>query len=121
MLKIFLSLLFIFFPLFGCDRRKEDMSQQEEPQETELTLPQIPSPAIPYKPTSRDIQTALKNAGFYKGRIDGDIGPLSKEAIRQFQSENDLVVDGKVGPKTWVVLGEYLSTEDTDSETEDIN
>jgi len=67
-------------------------------------------PAGPYKPTPNDIQTALKNAGFYTGAIDGKIGPNSKKAITEFQKSNDLVVDGKVGPKTWAVLSRYLSS-----------
>lgn len=66
-------------------------------------------PSGPYKPTPNDIQTALKNAGFYTGAIDGKIGPNSKKAITEFQKSNDLVVDGKVGPKTWAVLSRYLS------------
>ncbi|MFA5310714.1 MAG: peptidoglycan-binding domain-containing protein [Candidatus Omnitrophota bacterium] len=72
-------------------------------------------PSGPYKPTPNDIQTALKNAGFYTGAIDGKIGPNSKKAITEFQKSNDLVVDGKVGPKTWAVLSRYLSPVAQDS------
>ncbi len=32
---------------------------------------------------------------------DGIFGPVTDEAVRQFQRENSLVVDGKVGEKTW--------------------
>lgn len=60
-------------------------------------------------PTPKQVQTALQNAGFYKGEIDGKIGPKSKEAIVNFQKDNGLVVDGKVGPKTWAKLKEHLS------------
>jgi len=66
-------------------------------------------PEGPYKPSDIDIQTALKNAGFYSGAIDGKIGPVSKKAIVEFQKANDLVADGKVGPKTWSVLSRYLN------------
>lgn len=66
-------------------------------------------PAGPYKPTSTEIQTALKNAGFYTGAIDGKIGPMSKKAIEAFQQANGLTVDGKVGPKTWALLSKYLN------------
>ncbi|MFY9402396.1 MAG: peptidoglycan-binding domain-containing protein [Candidatus Omnitrophota bacterium] len=65
-------------------------------------------PEGPYKPTAIQIQTALKNANFYTGSIDGKIGPLSKKAIVEFQKANNLVADGKVGPKTWSVLERYL-------------
>lgn len=66
-------------------------------------------PQGPYKPSNIEIQTALKGAGFYSGKIDGSIGPKSKKAIENFQSANGLKVDGKVGPKTWEALSKYLN------------
>jgi peptidoglycan hydrolase-like protein with peptidoglycan-binding domain len=66
-------------------------------------------PAGPYKPTVNEIQTALKNAGFYSGTIDGKIGPNTKKAITEFQKSQGLVADGKVGPKTWDLLNKYLN------------
>jgi peptidoglycan hydrolase-like protein with peptidoglycan-binding domain len=71
-------------------------------------------PAGPYKPTSEQIQIALKNAGYYTGPIDSKIGPMSKKAIEEFQKANNLQVDGKVGPKTWQVLSKYLNTAPTE-------
>ena len=59
-------------------------------------------------PSPRQIQAALKNAGYYQGVIDGKIGRQSRQAIRDFQKANNLSVDGKVGKKTWVALREYL-------------
>jgi peptidoglycan hydrolase-like protein with peptidoglycan-binding domain len=56
----------------------------------------------------RQIQEALKNSGFYKGGIDGKIGPATKSAIRSFQKANKLNVDGVVGEKTWEELKKYL-------------
>ena len=75
--------------------------------ESSAKLDPLP-PAGPYKPTAFEIQTALQNANFYTGSIDGKIGPVSKKAIVEFQKANNLVADGKVGPKTWSVLGKYL-------------
>lgn len=60
------------------------------------------------KPTNKDIQQALQNAGIYKGSIDGNIGPKSKKAIRDFQIQNGLSADGKVGSRTWKKLSVYL-------------
>ena len=57
----------------------------------------------------KEIQTALKAAGFYTGAIDGKIGPKTKKAIEDFQRANGLVVDGKVGPKTWAEMEKYLA------------
>lgn len=57
---------------------------------------------------NKDIQAALKAAGFYAGSIDGKIGPKTKKAIIEFQKAKGLKADGKVGPKTWAVLEKYL-------------
>lgn len=57
----------------------------------------------------KQIQTALKNAGYYQGSIDGKLGKKTRRAVREFQKANNLPVDGKVGKKTWAVLGGYLS------------
>ena len=54
------------------------------------------------------VQTALKNAGFYTGSIDGKIGPKTKTAIQEFQKAKGLKVDGKIGPKTWAEMEKYL-------------
>ena len=75
------------------------------PAKEALPLP----PQGPYKPTGIEIQTALKNAGFYTGNIDGKIGPKSKKAIEDFQKANGLKVDGKVGTKTWEAMSKHSS------------
>jgi outer membrane murein-binding lipoprotein Lpp len=59
-------------------------------------------------PVAKEIQAALKNAGFYAGEIDGVIGPGTKEAVRKFQEANQLTPDGVVGSKTWALLAKYL-------------
>lgn len=62
-------------------------------------------------PNAKDIQQALKNAKFYKGEIDGQIGSQTKEAIKKFQEANGLNPDGVVGSRTWELLLKYLKTE----------
>ena len=59
---------------------------------------------IPDSPTKKDLQQALKNAGYYDGEVDGKFGPKTKEAIEAFQDANNLVVDGKAGVNTWEKL-----------------
>lgn len=58
--------------------------------------------------TGIQIQKALKNAGFYKGAVDGKLGPQTKKALEAFQRENSLTADGVVGRKTWQDLQKYL-------------
>ena len=87
------------------------VSEPAPPVDASLTLP----PPGPYKPGATQIQTALKNAGFYTGTIDGKIGPMSKKAIIEFQKANGLQADGKVGPKTWAALEKYLTVSPEDA------
>ncbi len=75
---------------------------------TETKLEPLP-PVGPYRPSAKEIQTALKNSGFYVGSVDGKLGPKSKSAIEAFQKANGLTADGKVGPKTWTALSRYLN------------
>jgi len=71
--------------------------------------PASSSDAVPSKPTPKLIQQALKNAGIYDGKVDGNIGPKTKKAIEAFQTQNGLKADGKVGRKTWKALSVYLN------------
>lgn len=74
------------------------------------SMPSVSAEApIPENPTSQQIQQALTNAGLYDGSIDGIIGSKTKRAIEEFQAQNNLSADGRVGPKTWAVLGPYLN------------
>ncbi|WP_055074201.1 peptidoglycan-binding protein [Pseudanabaena sp. 'Roaring Creek'] len=49
-------------------------------------------------------QQLLKDKGYYQGRIDGDFGVGTRDAIVAFQRANGLTVDGKVGEQTWKKL-----------------
>ena len=59
--------------------------------------------------TKKDIQRALKNAGYYYGPIDGKLGKKSRKAIKEFQADNGLKVDGIVGRKTKKALLKHLA------------
>ena len=54
------------------------------------------------------IQTALKNAGYYNGAIDGKIGANTQKAIKAFQKDHDLKSDGIIGKNTWTEMKSYL-------------
>ena len=53
----------------------------------------------------REIQTRLKNWGYYNGAVDGVYGSRTEEAVRWFQRKNGLSVDGQVGNQTLAALG----------------
>ena len=81
------------------------------------------APASISKPSKKQIQQALKNAGFYQGAIDGRIGPKTRAAIQEFQKANGLKADGVAGSKTWSKLSPYadISGATTASLTEPVN
>jgi peptidoglycan hydrolase-like protein with peptidoglycan-binding domain len=49
----------------------------------------------------RIVQSALKVS------VDGDFGPETETAIRSFQKQHGLHIDGIVGPETWGALGDH--------------
>ena len=52
-----------------------------------------------------EIQTRLKNWGYYYGAVDGVYGSQTEKAVRWFQEKNGLHVDGQVGDQTLAALG----------------
>jgi peptidoglycan hydrolase-like protein with peptidoglycan-binding domain len=55
--------------------------------------------------TVREAQQALKDKGFDPGPADGVNGPKTRSAVMDFQKQQNLDPDGKLGPKTLGVLG----------------
>jgi murein L,D-transpeptidase YcbB/YkuD len=66
--------------------------------------------------TGIEVQTALKNAGVYDGKIDGKVGPRTKTAVVEFQRQHSLKADGVIGQKTWSVMKTYLTPAAASSE-----
>jgi peptidoglycan hydrolase-like protein with peptidoglycan-binding domain len=87
-------------------------SLAKAPQEKESTAKRASAKKVigevKSRPTTKQIQMALANAGYDPGAIDGKKGRRTKEAIRSFQRANNLSADGKVGKRTWVLLRGYL-------------
>lgn len=97
-------------------RQIEDTRRAKEQKELEKTYSVEVRSAFPAKSstvsgsqwTIKDVQSALKAAGFDPGSIDGKLGPRTQQAIKEFQRAKGLKIDGKVGPQTWGELGKYL-------------
>lgn len=75
---------------------------------------QAPAPGKADTPTLRKGSTGiaviswqnyLTMSGFYKGKVDGIFGPLTEQAVKDWQSANGLKADGIIGPKSWAKLG----------------
>lgn len=132
---IILALAVVVY-LAGCGKKQRTLEEMQEPMSMEALstlgsetknlseaknqeLPQAEvspaqkleplPPSGPYKPSAIEIQTALKNAGYYTGNIDGKVGSKTKAAIEEFQKANGLKADGKVGSKTWALLSPHLN------------
>ena len=56
-------------------------------------------------PVVTEIQTRLKNWGYYSGEVDGVYGSQTEKAVRWFQQKNGLSADGQVGDLTLAALG----------------
>ena len=55
--------------------------------------------------TVSQIQTRLKNWGYYDGTVDGVYGSRTEAAVRFFQQKNGLSPDGQAGDQTLAALG----------------
>ena len=53
----------------------------------------------------KQIQTKLKNWGYYSGNIDGVYGSRTTSAVKKFQKSNGLTVDGIAGTATLKAMG----------------
>jgi len=132
-----LIILFIFFiSLTGCaSLRKKDLTSQELRNQTQALEAELQKkneeiallkerlkekeeiskssfPEAKRRPSVKQIQLALRNAGYNPGPIDGRMGKQTRQAIKAFQKANGLTPDGKVGRKTWELLRQYLYKKD---------
>ena len=58
--------------------------------------------------TMSDVQWALNKLGYWCGEVDGIFGLKTERAIRDFQADHGLVVDGIPGPNTKATLEELM-------------
>ena len=63
----------------------------------------------------RQIQTKLKQWGYYNGNVDGVFGSKTLDAVKYFQSKNGLTVDGIAGTKTLNAMGIANTTSSSSS------
>jgi peptidoglycan hydrolase-like protein with peptidoglycan-binding domain len=64
-----------------------------------------PRQSAPTPERYRQIQQALAEKGYDPGPVDGQWGPEWVEALKKFQSEQNLTPDGKLGALSLIALG----------------
>ena len=60
---------------------------------------------LPPDQVLREAQSQLRNLGYYRGSVDGLFGPMTRTALRGFQSEYGLPVTGAADEATLYALG----------------
>jgi N-acetylmuramoyl-L-alanine amidase len=52
-----------------------------------------------------NVQAQLQRDGYYSGPIDGELGPMTRQAIADFQADHGLAVTAAVDEPTLSTLG----------------
>jgi peptidoglycan hydrolase-like protein with peptidoglycan-binding domain len=105
LLLVVLALTLSMFLVAGCssdsDSDSSDSSSSEEKEQ--------PSDAV------KELQKELKELGYYDGEVDGLYGSETEQAVKDFQKDEGLTVDGKYGPATHKALLAALDTEESEA------
>jgi peptidoglycan hydrolase-like protein with peptidoglycan-binding domain len=91
------------------------------------TAPSPPEPVVSCDPLSplllldltgekvTELQTLLTTLGYGQllgpSGIDGIFGPFTENAVKQYQEDHQLLVDGKVGPETWTSICSSINSQ----------
>jgi len=72
---------------------------------TPLVSTASPKPAVITHQDITKVQKTLRSGGYYRGRVDGLMGPQTRAAIRQYQKSNQLAATGRLDAQTAGKLG----------------
>jgi len=61
--------------------------------------------ARPVDQVIADVQSILQEQGFYQGEVDGLLGPLTRDALASYQSEQGLEITAAIDQPTLEALG----------------
>jgi peptidoglycan hydrolase-like protein with peptidoglycan-binding domain len=57
------------------------------------------------------IQQELRVLGYFNGEPDGLLGPVTEEALKEFQTAAGITADGEYGPETYIALADALEAD----------
>lgn len=60
----------------------------------------VGSQALPPDRVIADVQAVLQQQGYYKGEVDGLLGPLTREALTEYQTDNGLYATATIDEPT---------------------
>jgi hypothetical protein len=60
---------------------------------------------VPFDQVVADCQATLQEQGYYRGEVDGLMGPLTRQALSDFQRDNGLVTTAAIDQPTLATLG----------------
>jgi peptidoglycan hydrolase-like protein with peptidoglycan-binding domain len=90
--------------LAGCSGGSSQQAAATPPAAPPPAPAPAPPPASMANPmapsTLRQVQTALKQQGLYKGRVDGKWGPMTEHGVMAFQQKNNLQATGQLDQAT---------------------
>ena len=61
--------------------------------------------AVPPDKVIADVQALLQEMGYYKGEVDGLLGPLTREALTAYQADQGLTTTAAIDEPTLDSLG----------------
>jgi lipid-binding SYLF domain-containing protein/peptidoglycan hydrolase-like protein with peptidoglycan-binding domain len=98
-------LIFTLAPVGAAQSTTQDQVTMQKSATPKAPASKDAGTATTSKDRVREIQTALKDAGFDPGPIDGIIGPRTTKAIRTFQFHTGTLATGKLNDETLTTLG----------------
>jgi hypothetical protein len=63
------------------------------------------SQSLPPDQVIANVQGVLQDMGYYKGEVDGLLGPLTRDALTQYQADNNLYTTAAIDQPTLESLG----------------
>jgi len=99
-----LSLFFVFIFVLGLSYQVKALESTSPSSTSSSFLSEVLKPGIKNNENVKLLQQFLVERGYLKDKIDGWYGAKTYEAVKRFQTENNLKSDGHVGNVTWSAI-----------------